>query len=298
MKALAKAVLFATAGVLSAGQASAQINFGPVVPAKDIHPTLKAAAEVMGVIRTRALVIGQVNLPEIVGAGTMVDIEAATPGQPVPISRYTYAVSMQLAASRLDFEGPNTPRTIRVVKGTRAWNEQWAAGNKKLNTSPADATAAFRAQSLWLQPHAWLQAAAFASVKRCWDGKACPVEIKAGTENGKPTVEFPINGVTYKGTMGADKRPESIEATVAVPSGGTKKLVARFYDWRAGEKPDAGFANPTGPNALDKFHNGTYWPSRVVHELDGAKVLDITLSEGWANPYTVFPEPELLAKAQ
>jgi len=30
---------------------------------------------VLGVVRTRALVIGQVNLPEYVGKGTIVDLE-------------------------------------------------------------------------------------------------------------------------------------------------------------------------------------------------------------------------------
>lgn len=286
------------AGAMYTGQAAAQINFGPQVPAKDVHPLVRAAADVSGLIRTRANTIGNVNLPEIVANGTMVDLEAATPGQAVPVSRYVFVVSMHQAASRLDFEGPNTPRTIRVVKGNRAWNESWTADKKKLNTSPADSAATHRAQMLFMQPQFWLQTAALASVKRCWDGKACQVEVKEGTENGKPTLEVPINGVTYKGTFGADKRVESIEAMIAMPSGGPKKMVARFYEWRAGEKTDAGYANPEGPKALDKFHNGTYWPSRIVHEVDGNKVLDVTLTEGWASPYTVFPEPELLAKGQ
>src|SRR5262245_903007 len=173
--ALFKAILLASVAAvgLGVGQVSAQINFGPVVPVKDVDPVIKAAAEVMGVVRTRALIIGQVNMPEMVGSGTMVDVEAPTLGQPVQVSRYTYVVSMQLGASRIDFEGPNTPRTIRVVKGGRAWNEKWSDDKKKLSTSPADAAATYRAQMLWLQPHFWLQTAAFASVKRCWDGKAC-----------------------------------------------------------------------------------------------------------------------------
>ena len=65
-----------------------------------------------------------------------------------------------------------------------------------------------------------------------------------------------------------------------------------------GEKPDAGFGSSEGKEALDKYHSGTYCPSRVTHELDGVKVLDLTITEGWANPYVVFPDPELLAKAQ
>src|ERR1041384_3163255 len=93
---------------------------GPTVTVKDIDPAIRAAAEVLGIVRTRALVIGQVNLPEYVGKGTIVDLEATGTVQPVEVSRYSYAIAIQLQASRLDFEGPQTPRTIRVVKGNRA----------------------------------------------------------------------------------------------------------------------------------------------------------------------------------
>jgi hypothetical protein len=85
---------------------------------------------------------------------------------------------------------------------------------------------------------------------------------------------------------------------VKTPGGASKKLVASYADYRTGEKPDAGFGNADGKDALDRFHSGTYWPSRITHELDGMKVLDLMISEGWANPYAVFPDPELLAKAQ
>jgi len=111
--------LVATAAVVAAwgiAPAAAQ-GWGPTMAVKDIDPVIRASAEVMGIVRTRALVIGQVNLPELSGKGTMVDIEAATPGSPVEVSRYNYAVAMHVPAARLDYEGPNTPRTIRVVKG-------------------------------------------------------------------------------------------------------------------------------------------------------------------------------------
>src|SRR5258705_13985608 len=117
--AIAKIVLLATvaiAAVASGGQKSSAQGWGPAVAAKDIDPVIRAAAEVMGMVRTRALVIGQVNLPEYVGTGTMIDLEAAAPGRPLEVSRYSYGIAIHLQASRLDYEGPQTPRTIRVVK--------------------------------------------------------------------------------------------------------------------------------------------------------------------------------------
>jgi hypothetical protein len=271
--------------------------WGPTIAVKDIDPVIRAAAEVLGIIRTRALVIGQVNLPEYVGKGTIVDLEATGAAQPVEVSRYTYAIALHLQASRLDFEGPQTPRTIRVVKGNRAWNESWNDDKTKLSTSPSS-NAAYRSQLMWLSPHAFMHAAAFASGKKCLDGKACNTPVKATQDGGRTAIEVEVNGTTYKATLGADKRPERIEAMVTMPGGGSKKLTASYADYRTGEKPDAGFGLAEGKEALDKYHSGTYWPSRITHEVDGMKVLDLTITEGWANPYVVFPDPELLAKAQ
>jgi hypothetical protein len=293
-------VMLATAAISAIAfggtPASAQ-GWGPAVAAKDIDPVIRAAAEVMGMVRTRGLVIGQVNLPEYAGKGTMVDLEAANPGPAVEVSRYAYAVAIHIPASRLDFEGPQTPRTIRVVKTDRAWNESWNDAKTRLSTSPS-AAAAHRAQLMWIQPHAFLHAAAFAAGKRCLDGKACTTPLKIAQEGGKTVIEVEVNGRSYKATLGADKRPERIETMLTMPGGGAKKIAAIFADYRAGEKSDAGFSNAEGKDALDRYHSGTYWPSRLVHELEGTKVLELTLTEGWANPYHVFPEPELLAKGQ
>src|SRR5205809_6854779 len=217
--AIAKIVLLATVAIAAAasgGQKASAQGWGPTVAVKDIDPVIRAAAEVMGMVRTRALVIGQVNLPEFTGKGTMVDLEAATPGQPVEITRYSYAVAIHLPASRLDFEGPQTPRTVRVVKGNRAWNESWNDDKTKLNTSPSS-NAAYRSQLMWLSPHAFVHAAAFASAKKCLDGKACNTPVKVTQDGGRTAIEVDVSGTTYKGTLGADKRPERIEARVAMP---------------------------------------------------------------------------------
>src|SRR5215467_9029226 len=93
--------------------------WGTEIPAKDIDPVIRAAADALGLIRDTRLVIGQVNLLEYVGRGTMVDVESTS--RQIEVSNFSYAVALQIPASRLDFEFANT-RTIRVVKKDRAWN--------------------------------------------------------------------------------------------------------------------------------------------------------------------------------
>ncbi len=295
MKAIAKVVLLATV-VVTGAATGAQTAFaqytpantgywGTEIPAKGIDPTIRAAADALGMVRDTRLVIGQLNLLEYGGHGTLVDLESAPPGQPIEVSRYSYAVSYHIPASRLDYDGPNGMRTVRVVKGNRAWNEE----KPGINPSPSD-NAAFRAQSIWLTPHGAIHAAAFASAKKCLDGKACDVPLQVTKEDGKAVIVVSVNGQSYKTTLGADNRPERVETVIKLPSGTSQNIVASYSAYRNGTS--------TGQEALDKFHSGTYWPGRIVHEIDGNKVLDITMTEGWSNPYVIFPEPELLAKAK
>jgi hypothetical protein len=287
-------VLLATVAVAAAGlggqTAFAQFTpantgyWGTEIPAKDIDPAIRAAADALGLVRDSRLVIGQVNLLEYVGSGTMVDPESAAPGQPIDVTKFSYAVALQIPASRLDFETANG-RTVRVVKKDRAWNEEKPGINPSASNN-----AAYRAQAIWLMPHAAVHAAVFASAKKCLDGKPCEVPLQVTKEDGKTVFVTSVNGQSYKTTLGADNRPEKVEATIAMPGGGSKKIVSTYSGYRNGQS--------LGQQALDKFHSGTYWPGRIVQEIDGTKVLDITVSEGWSNPYVIFPEPELLAKAK
>jgi hypothetical protein len=294
VKAVGKVVLLATcvaAGAALSGQAAlAQFTpantgyWGTEIPSKDIDPAIRAAANALGLVRDSRLVIGQVNLLEYVGSGTMVDVESATPGRQIEVSKFSYAVALQIPASRLDFEAAGAPRTVRVVKKDRAWNEE----KPGINPS-ASSNGAYRAQAIWLMPHAAIHAAVFAAAKKCLDGKACEVPLQIGKEDGKTVLTTSVNGQTYKTTLDADSRPERVETTITLPGGASKKIVSMYSGYRNGQS--------LGQQALDKFHTGTYWPGRIVQEIDGAKVLDITLTEGWSNPYQIFPDPELLAKA-
>jgi hypothetical protein len=294
VKVSTKALLLATVAAASAafgGQpvfaqyTPANTGFwGTEIPSKEIDPVIRAAADALGLIRDTRLVIGQVNLLEYVGSGTVVDVESTMPGRQIEVTKFSYAVALQIPASRLDFETAGG-RTVRVVKKDRAWNEETPG----VNPSPSN-NAAYRAQAIWLMPHAAIHAAAFAAAKKCLDGKACDTSLQIAKEDGKTVLTTSIYGQSYKTTLGSDNRPERVEATIAMPGGMSKKVVSLYSGYRNGQS--------LGQTALDKFHTGTYWPGRIVQEIEGVKVLDITLTEGWSNPYQIFPEPELLAKGK
>src|SRR6266404_4669046 len=70
----------------------------------------------------------------------------------------------------------------------RAWNESWNDDKTKLNTSPSS-NAAYRSQLMWLSPHAFVHAAAFASGKKCLDGKVCNTPVKVTQDGGRTAIE-------------------------------------------------------------------------------------------------------------
>ncbi len=174
-------------------------------------------------MRDTRLVVGQVNTLEYVGHGTMVDPEGGPSARPVEVPQFSYATALQIPASRLDYETA-AGRTVRVVKKDRAWNEE----KPGINPSPSD-NAAYRAQAIWLMPHAAVHAAAFAAAKKCLDGKSCEVPVQVLKEDGKTVFVTSVNGQSYKTTLGADNRPAKVEATIAMPGGGTKKVVASLF---------------------------------------------------------------------
>jgi hypothetical protein len=281
---------------------------GSQVPVKDIHNSLADANQRMGLVRSTVSQVGQVNNYEIIASGTWVDLEAPTLGSPVPVKRITWNVMQQLWASRTEVETASGAKTIRVVKGKRAWDETWtqettkAGPVKKLNTTPADAAVSLRAALVWVQPHAFISHAAFANAKKCMtpEIKACDTPNSVETANGRTVVSVTIEGSVYRGTLDERGRVGTIETVLKMPNGQSKALVANYTGWRAGEAdtPDIKNISVEGDNVLDMFRNGTFWPEFIVWTLDGQKVLDLKVTEGWANPYTVYPDPELLAKGQ
>jgi hypothetical protein len=256
----------------------------PQADTKDLDPAIAKAADLLGLVRTTNLSVGQLNILEYNAQGTMTDWE--TPGaKPGHVDNYTLNVSFTDNASRLTFQGPNTPMTIRVVKGSRAWDESWTAKNT-LATKPADASVAIRRIMMWLDPHAVITAAAFAAHGQCADGTTCSQpKPTVTTANGQTVISVTIEGNLYKVTLGPDARPAKVETTA---NGHTYS--ASYFGYRNGTS--------LGQEALDKMHNGTYWPSRVTQSIDGMNVLDVIVTAGWSDPYTAYPTPEQLATEQ
>jgi len=290
------ATLTVGATVVGAQVASAQ-KFDPVTPppvafgappaaATDkIDPGLRQTADLLGILRGGNQAAGNVNILEYSAHGVMTDWETAG-AKEVQVDNYTFNVSVFDNASRLSFQGPGTPLTIRVVKGTRAWDESWSKDNK-LTTKPADAGVAARRAIMWLEPHAIINAAVYAANGKCPDNKDCkdlPVP-KVTQDGGKSVINVTVEGNVYKVTLGPDQRPARIETTQ-----GGHTYAANYFGFRNGTS--------LGQEALDKMHNGTYWPSRVTQEVDGKKVLDVIVTAGWSNPYSIYPDPDMLAKSQ
>jgi hypothetical protein len=259
----------------------------PAVSVAGIDPQLRNTADLTGIVRANGVQVGVVNIMEYNAHGTITDWE--TPGaKPVDVDNFTFNVSLFDNASRITFQGQTVPLTTRVVRGTEAWDESWAKDGN-LNATPADAKlVTVRRIMMWLEPHAFLHAAVFQANKKCPDNSACaslPAPAVGKDATGKVTITANIEGNAYVATLGPDQRPAKIVTTV-----GGHTYEADYFGYRNGTS--------LGQEALDKMHNGTYWPSRVTFSVDNQKDLDVIVTAGWTNPYSIYPDPQQLAKEQ
>jgi hypothetical protein len=261
----------------------ANTDSGARKSAKGIDPAIRAAADALGMVRDTRLVIGQLNLLEYAGHGTLVDLEAATLGQPIEVSRYAYAVSYHFPASRLDYDGPNGVRTVRVVNKDRAWNEEKPGINPSASPS-----AAFRAQSIWLTPHARHSRRSLRLRQEMsrWQAVRRPSPDRQGGRQDRH--HHRRSTVSYKTTFCADNRPERVEAVIKLPGGAPKK------SRRSIRVTETAPALARGARQVP-FRHILAGPDHSGNRR--RQGLDITITEGWSNPYVIFPEPELLAKA-
>lgn len=204
-------------------------------------------------------------------------------------------------------------RIVRTVRGDV--DEAWNASRPGYPTGDSE-HAAFREALIWLWPHAFGRAVAYAEQGLCPDGSGCDVALEVTEEGGESVITVEIDGREYRGTLGEDDRPARIEAEIDIPGVGPSSYAAIYSDYHNGlglgatgeavavdlQERDIGASTDValarGEGILDKYHTGTYFPRNVSHEVDGQPVLDINITEGWPNRFMIFPTPELLAAAE
>jgi hypothetical protein len=284
---LATALVAAT--MLGGHSALAQTNmvgsFGPNVVRDDVKDViLEDAAWNLGMLREANFNYNRLTFVEYTGHGTLLDLEKGA-AAPAEISRFTMTIGLAYPAARYDFEGPGTERTIRAFNADRVWDEGPEPG---FNPDYVDeAVLPLRRGLVFLWPHMFTRAAAYAKVGRCIDGKTCEVPVSV-TElpDGKAEVKVTVYGTEYTGILSAQRYYETISATLKMPDGSDKPLTAEFTTFRDGQ------IGVNLENPMDKFYTGVYFPETFAIKSGDEVVLELTPTEAWANPFAIFPGPD------
>ena len=239
----------------------------------------------MGIVRTRGSRDWPDQHSEYVGKGTMVDLGGGDPraagrGQPL-----RYAMCSSSRRAPLDFEGPDTPRTIRVVKGKRAWNESWydektktrrdknlktENGRRSRDAAGADGLAPaarlLHARSLCRRQEVPRERQ---GLHDCPQGRAGGRQDRACSRHQRPAL-------TRRSWM--PRSAGSHRDDGGLPSG-TKKMVAIYTGWRTGAADTDNRKDLTARamRARQVPQRRLSGPKRSSYEIDGTKVLDITV---------------------
>jgi hypothetical protein len=157
-----------------------------------------------------------------------------------------------------------------------------------MGATPADAAAAReRLLRLWTLPQGLIKAARLAGNT-----------AKFAMEGGKPTVTFPLPAPLQAATAKITLDPANF-LFHTMPTG-----VRRYFSHRI-ERVDVTLANAKHVitysdygdwNASD-YKSDALLPRRMVHERNGVRVADLTLTQTQTyNPYVVMPVPENIRK--
>jgi len=180
----------------------------------------------------------------------------------------TVFISYRQAASRVvidrvDAKGAKT-HSIEVVAGPYAWNEE----SPGVGGVPAMDSVADRARSIWLTPQGVIYQAE----------QAAPGGVKIGKRDGKTTLSFTIHGEPVSVTLGADHRPELIEAKITDRDLGRTTLTVEYGGYK------------------DFDYYGIFFPSHIVAKLGGNAALDVNVTSFLTNTYFLFPKPDPIVK--
>jgi hypothetical protein len=270
----------------SAPSAQTQQAFPPAEPAKNLEEALFKASDALGMLRGPQERDGIVTF-EYWGTGTM-DLQ----GKPCQLKNYRASVRypapdrrepFPVPGMRVDFTCADGGQQIQVVAGEFAWNEKTVGGPG----TPAAQALQDRLLQVWTLPQGLMKAARLAGAKATF-----------AMEAGKPTVTFPLPAPIQAATAKITLDPANF-LFHTMPTG-----VRRYFSHRI-ERVDVRFNNATTVitysdyrdwNASD-YKSDALLPGRMVHERNGVKVLDLTLTQSQTyNPYVVMPVPENVRK--
>lgn len=234
----------------------------------DVGATIEAAATALGMVRGTARRMDSINTIQFSGHGFMRVAEPGGAFSRLEITELTAGISYSIPAMRWDTSGigpdGREQRSIHVVRGDRAWDEQLPG----VGPTEAAGQARRRSRQIWLTPHGVITAAVH-------DRDSTVL----GSRAGRTTLTIEIDGTPVTATLDDESRPASVEMPIDHPVLGPTLLEASYMDY------------------VDWPILDVYFPSRIVQRLGGETTLDVTVTEFFQNPYVVFPTPEQLSRS-
>jgi hypothetical protein len=218
---------------------------------------LTEAAGALGMVRGLNRSLEVVNMFEYTASGTVADPN----GAPLKVSRITAGYDYVIPAARVDVEA-TTPdgragREITVAAGVLSWDETTPGIYRRPGGTPA----AERLRPIWLLPHGVILA-----------GAKAPDRVKVADRGGAKALTVALADDTE---VTALLDAKNLATRVEMKFGG-RTFSAEYADYK------------------DFQEYGVMFPSRIVQQIDGQVVADLTVTEALANPYLIFPPPREL----
>ena len=276
-------------GLGAAPQAQNAPAMPPAEPAKDLKDALYKAADAIGMLRGPQERDGIVTFEywatgmlNVGGKPCQLKEYRASVRYPAPDRRET--AMLPVPGMRVDYTCEGAGRQIEVVAGELAWNEKTPG----MGATPAPAgVVPDRLLQVWTLPQGLLKAATLAGNN-----------AKFALEGGKPTVTFPLPAPLQAATAKITLDPANF-LFHTMPTG-----VRRYFSHRiervdvtmGGTKTVITYSDYGDWNASD-YKSDALMPKRMVHERNGVRVADLTLTQTQTyNPYVVMPVPENIRK--
>jgi hypothetical protein len=226
---------------------------------------VETAAEVLGLVRGAQRSTTSVNTVEFTGAGTIAEPSNGKWTE-YRVTRLVAAFDFVLPAARIDMArsapGVRAERSIQVVSGKQAWNEE----KPGINGTPITAAAADRVRQIWLTPHGAMRAALMAD------------NVRVADEGGKLAINYSVNGEPVKVVLTTGLLPERVQIQAHGSAYGDTMLEGIYSQYKDFE----GYLFQC--------------PSRMVQKAGGRTILDVTVSNCVVNPYVIFPQPANMAR--